>query len=154
MTDRAKQMQEADLTALSGCDRISEAYDAIRALPLSPQPALDAEVADMVATLRGTFCRDPAAYTAMCAAANLIERLAREKVEAEADLTAEREMHLETQEAMRAFMADLDVQKAEVARLRDGHLQIVREFGDTPNGHRAAEISRAALAEIKGESHE
>ena len=35
---------------------------------------------------------------------------------------------------------------AENARLKHGHHEIIRNFGDTPNGHMAAVISRAALA--------
>lgn len=43
---------------------------------------------------------------------------------------------------------------AELSKALEALRNIVRQFGDTPNGHMAAEIARAALAEIKGESHE
>lgn len=45
----------------------------------------------------------------------------------------------------------IEAQAAEAARLRDGLQEIIRQFGDTPNGHMAAIIARAAL---KGTDHD
>lgn len=43
--------------------------------------------------------------------------------------------------------ARIEALEAEVARLRDGHDEIVRQFGGIKNGHIAATISRAALGD-------
>ena len=41
------------------------------------------------------------------------------------------------------------VKRPEVAALVDAHKEIIRQFGDTPNGLMAATISQSALASIK-----
>jgi hypothetical protein len=51
---------------------------AIRALSPPPQPPLADDVAEVVERLRNTFVRDPAAFSVMKSAADLIERMAGE----------------------------------------------------------------------------
>lgn len=46
-----------------------------------------------------------------------------------------------------AMLAARDAAEAEAVRLRDVLAEIERNFADVPNGHRAAELARAALTQ-------